>query len=390
MFRWYKHAAVCYAYLSDLDDDNTLSHRRGGTHYAESYAEYRLRSDLPNCRWFQRGWTLQELIAPPNIIFFSRNWHQIGPHKLLVSLISSITGIDIEVINHDVPISTISVAARMSWAARRKTTRTEDTAYCLLGIFEVNMPLLYGEGDRAFLRLQEEIMKVHGDLSLFAWGLDKTIQPMNLDMLHPVHTLGPGELLSDVVNFSGLFASSPKDFEFSDNIGKFAGLDDFMIHELSDYPLPPMVMNGGLRIELAVLYKDRVEESVQLYNGRQLCNLACSEDFVVFAVLDCTSIRADGSLLAVPLIAWNNESFGRAGGVVYVDITENMEEYEEKHGSRYSHMKELQERRKVLFIKAPPQTRGKRRSMYPTAYDTGLLVPDDVRAQAGGKKVYRT
>lgn len=383
MFRWYKNAEVCYAYLSDLDDDNaTLPNHREGRSYPDREDDTS-QSVLSGCRWFQRGWTLQELIAPPKIIFFSRNWNQIGPHRRLVSLISSITGIGIEVINHDMPISAMTVAARMSWASRRKTTRTEDMAYCLLGIFEVNMPLLYGEGDRAFLRLQEEIMKVHGDLSLFAWGLDRVLQPMDLNVPHPVHTLGPGKILSDVINFSGLFATSPKDFEFSDNISKFTGYGESSIDELADYPLPPMVMNGGLRIELTALCKEVTEKPTQSYTGRQLCSLAYSNDLVVFAVLDCSSIRADGLLLAIPLIAWDDETFGRAGKVVYVDIMEYMDEYEEKHGSWSSHVKELQVCRRVLFIKAPPQSRGKRHSKYPTAFDTGLSIPEDVRAEVG-------
>lgn len=130
-------------------------------------------NEIRESRWFTRGWTLQELIAPPNVIFYSQNWNHLGtklgnkipdmrdPEKAMrfPSLLSSITGIDRGVLTGSEVLEDLSVATKMEWAAHRQTTRTEDIAYCLMGIFNVNMPLLYGEGNRSFIRLQEEILK---------------------------------------------------------------------------------------------------------------------------------------------------------------------------------------------------------------------------------------
>jgi hypothetical protein len=121
-------------------------------------------------RWFTRGWTLQELIAQSTVIFLDSEWHDIGSKSSLQQLISEITGIPGSFLFGD-DLEHASVAQRMSWAAKRKTTRIEDLAYCLIGIFGIYMPILYGEGERAFIRLREEIMKVSHNHSLFAWRL---------------------------------------------------------------------------------------------------------------------------------------------------------------------------------------------------------------------------
>ncbi|KAK0654339.1 hypothetical protein QBC41DRAFT_332202 [Cercophora samala] len=151
MFRWYREAQVCYVYLSDVshDDDHRLK-----------WSRFRL------ARWFTRGWTLQELIAPSVVYFFASDWQEIGSRHGLLNPIVHITGIHVEYFRSG-DLSVFSVAQKMSWAAKRKTTRVEDMAYCLLGIFDINMPLLYGEGKRAFARLQEEILKDTEDDSIF-------------------------------------------------------------------------------------------------------------------------------------------------------------------------------------------------------------------------------
>ncbi|KAF4982320.1 hypothetical protein FZEAL_2019 [Fusarium zealandicum] len=151
MFQWYQRAVVCYAYLSDLDDTvDTMS--------------------FEDCRWFRRGWTLQELIAPRAIGFFNYTWDLIGSKDSLLADLSKITRIDTGILDHSRPLSSACVAKRFSWAANRETTREEDIAYCLLGIFNVNMPMLYGEGENAFRRLQEEVIRSTYDLSIFAWS----------------------------------------------------------------------------------------------------------------------------------------------------------------------------------------------------------------------------
>ncbi|KAF4807356.1 Vegetative incompatibility protein HET-E-1 [Colletotrichum siamense] len=154
MFKWYANSAVCYTHLSDI----TL-----GQPFEESL-------------WFSRGWTLQELIAPSRMEFFDKDWKRIGTRFELREAIQKRTRVVEEILdetsetrNINTLLARNSVARRMSWAAGRTTTREEDRAYSLLGIFSVNMPLLYGEGSRAFVRLQEEIAKESNDLSLLAW-----------------------------------------------------------------------------------------------------------------------------------------------------------------------------------------------------------------------------
>jgi hypothetical protein len=125
-------------------------------------------SHFGRSRWFARGWTLQELLALRQVIFWSAEWIDIGTKSSLQDLVASITGIQQLVLDGTALPSAFSIAQRMSWAAGRVTTRPEDVAYSLIGIFDVNMPLLYGEGERALKRVQEEIMKDSDDHSIFA------------------------------------------------------------------------------------------------------------------------------------------------------------------------------------------------------------------------------
>ncbi|KAI1766651.1 HET-domain-containing protein [Hypoxylon sp. FL1150] len=157
MYRWYERARICYVYLSDLPPSAPLD------------------AALKHCRWFTRGWTLQELVAPKSIHFFGQDWNYVGSKYDLTSQLEAITGIDRGILQHESSLRTVVVSKKMSWAAHRETTRIEDTAYCLLGIFNVNMPLLYGEEEKAFQRLQEEIIKSTNDPTIFAWTIPRTI-----------------------------------------------------------------------------------------------------------------------------------------------------------------------------------------------------------------------
>jgi hypothetical protein len=159
MFRWYSEAKVCFVYLSDIEDDESFSQL---SH--DEQVEM-----LSDARWFTRGWTLQELIAPNNIQFYSAGWKWIFSKSSFTEVLSSITSIDLDTLTDLTFLPRTSVAKRMSWAAKRHTTRPEDVAYSLIGIFDINMPLLYGEGEKAFIRLQEEILKESDDQSLLAW-----------------------------------------------------------------------------------------------------------------------------------------------------------------------------------------------------------------------------
>ena len=202
MYRWYGEAQICYAYLADVDSagqNDPLTMRR-----------------LERSRWFTRGWTLQELLAPDVVVFYDNAWVEIGTRSSLSYRISKITGI-----KHDHLIRPFkaSVAAKMSWASNRTTTRIEDIAYSLMGLFEVNMPLLYGEGSKAFTRLQHEIVKISDDESIFAWEDSSLLE-------------------------SGAFARSPGAFRQSGNLVsvKFPHLER-----------PPYtVTHRGLAIELTL------------------------------------------------------------------------------------------------------------------------------------------
>ncbi|KAK5075675.1 maturation of 5S rRNA [Exophiala xenobiotica] len=152
MYAWYAAAAVCYAYLADVacNVDDTF--------------EQFVRS-----RWFTRGWTLQELLAPKIVNMYGEDWIPLGSRPELSCHIRSATGIDEDLLNGIQDLQSYSIAQRMSWVSKRNATRIEDIAYCLLGLFNVNMPLLYGEGEKAFRRLQETIIQTTDDETIFAW-----------------------------------------------------------------------------------------------------------------------------------------------------------------------------------------------------------------------------
>ena len=151
MFRWYRDARHCYVYLSDVSVGS------------ETDAEVRQTWEpaFRNSRWFTRGWTLQELIAPRSVKFFSHEEKLLGDKKMLQQQIQEMTGVPITALAGS-SLTRFTVKERLSWAEKRNTKRKEDHAYCLLGIFDIFIPLIYGEGDRAFVRLKEEIEKRSG------------------------------------------------------------------------------------------------------------------------------------------------------------------------------------------------------------------------------------
>ncbi|KAI1311092.1 heterokaryon incompatibility protein-domain-containing protein [Xylaria venustula] len=170
MYTWYRSSSICYAYLSDVRITDTIYHARSpDTAHVEMELKNNDLDSFRQSRWFRRGWTLQELLAPKTVRFYSRDWTPIGTKKEMATLLAKITRVDAKYLLYAQDIRSASIAQRMAAVADRTTTRPEDIAYCLLGLFNVNMPLLYGEGAMAFVRLQEEIMKVSDDHSLFYW-----------------------------------------------------------------------------------------------------------------------------------------------------------------------------------------------------------------------------
>jgi Heterokaryon incompatibility protein (HET)/NACHT domain len=149
MFHWYHDAVHCYVYLSDVsisdDDLNSRSNQFPG------------ESAFRGSRWFTRGWTLQELLAPASVEFFSKEGMRLGDKKSLEQQIHEITGIAVPALR-GTPLSQFSVSERFKWAEKRQTTREEDWAYSLLGVFDISMPLIYGERrEKAITRLRKEI-----------------------------------------------------------------------------------------------------------------------------------------------------------------------------------------------------------------------------------------
>ena len=152
MFRLYRTAARCYAYLSDVSAHENLSP-----------SELSCESSFTRSRWFTRGWTLQELLAPRSVDFYSQEGMWLGDKKSLELQIHQATGITLQALQSD-SLSEFSVEERMGWATKRKTTLEEDQAYCLIGLLDISLPVIYGEGiTRAFRRLQEEIKKISND-----------------------------------------------------------------------------------------------------------------------------------------------------------------------------------------------------------------------------------
>ena len=234
MFHWYRQADVCYVHLSDVFTSD------------EDFSE--VGSAFRASRWFTRGWTLQELLAPHQIRFFTKDWDLIGQlteGSRLVEVVSEITSIPPGFLEGQ-NLLLANIAEKMSWAATRSTTREEDTAYCLLGIFDVNMPLLYGEGHKAFRRLQEEIMKQTFDHTILAWGI------------LPWHE-GYSECQE---KDSAFFAESPIDFRDCGSLVR-SRPRIWKHHET-----PYQMANRGLHIELPLR---------RISSGRWLAKLSCSD-----------------------------------------------------------------------------------------------------------------
>jgi heterokaryon incompatibility protein (HET) len=165
MFRWYRDAAKCYVYLADVSRPALDANGKS--------SQLTWELSFRKSRWFARGWTLQELVAPASVELFSKEGEQLGNKRSLERHIHEVTGIPVKVLR-GTPLSDFTIPEKMSWAEKRETTREEDKAYSLLGIFDVYMPLIYGEGrENAFKRLREEIDKASKGRSLpmiaFIW-----------------------------------------------------------------------------------------------------------------------------------------------------------------------------------------------------------------------------
>ncbi|KAI1266622.1 heterokaryon incompatibility protein-domain-containing protein [Xylariaceae sp. FL1019] len=179
MYDWYSNARICYAYLNDVDMDTK-----------DRSKDAPLSSRIAESLWFTRAWTLQELLAPKHVVFYDRLFSRLASKHDIAEEAQHLIGIPTDVLADPENLLLYPVATRMSWAASRKATRVEDVAYSLFGIFQVNLPLLYGEGDRAFIRLQEEIIKHSHDHSIFAWTA-KDVESVRLGRSDMLPLLAP-------------------------------------------------------------------------------------------------------------------------------------------------------------------------------------------------------
>jgi hypothetical protein len=242
MFQWYRNAQVCYAFLSDVptvDDD---------------------LSEFRTSKWFTRGWTLQELLAPQTVIFFDCEWKEIGTKASLIDVVSEVTRI---AVNYLTDFRGASVAQKMSWVAGRQTSRDEDIAYSLLGLFSVHMPPLYGEGQNAFQRLQQEIIRTSDDESIFAWR-----SPYVAD--YPTNA-SPHDLDAAATsrkNRSGLLAPSLDYFADSGTI-RGPGVFGFFARK-REHHRPYSFTNKGIQIEL------QLRQNVSATKGWFIAPLNCT------------------------------------------------------------------------------------------------------------------
>ena len=199
MFRYYSLARICYGYLADIPYYKTdFPESDDPKVYQDIYC------DLIHSQWFHRGWTLQELIAPGFFLFLSQDWKVLGSRSDFAIILEQKFGIPAALLKYQVSHRIYSIAQRMSWFQKRKTTWLEDEAYCLLGLFGIYMPTLYGEGRHAFQRLQEEIMKQSADTTLFAWDFD-SVDPHRASLFAP----SPSAFYDDAVNFEPMLYKPP-------------------------------------------------------------------------------------------------------------------------------------------------------------------------------------
>ncbi|KAI0872436.1 heterokaryon incompatibility protein-domain-containing protein [Hypoxylon argillaceum] len=296
MFSWYRDAAICYAYLEDVDGEQVI-----GASIAVRDSPFSV--SFSKSRWFRRGWTLQELLAPSLVVFYSADWSAIGSREELKDTIAQVTSIEADFLGNG-KFEECSIAQRMSWASGRETTRIEDQAYCLLGLFGVNMPLLYGEKQKAFMRLQQEIMKESDDQSIFAWT---------------------SRYGGNSGTMGGILASSPS---------QFAGSGHIRRSKTTEFYPPYAITNKGVQISLPVFGLQSTEPR-QIIASRDLMDTSIPSVTLTMsprerlAVLNCQSSDDEVRIGIILDRSRGTEPYFRA----YYDlelITVSVNEIEEK------------------------------------------------------------
>lgn len=287
MYDWFRLSDMCYVYLQDVPDGDRPQDTQ---------------SDFRKSRWHTRGWTLQELIAPECVEFLTNTWHFLGTKTGLAPTLEWITGVDFNILTRRATLDSVSVARRMSWAAERETTRVEDRAYCLMGIFGIHMSPIYGDGENAFLRLQEEVIRTIPDQSIFAWGVSGALwlSDWRFSAESDGNLIWPNEYTD-----SGLLANSPTPFSQCASIIPVSSSRLAHIVGLRQSEIPPLhcvFTPEGVNVRLICLYLagtphilDTFQEQLSMdprTTGRRL-------QLRALALLQCQ--HKHGHLVALPL-----------------------------------------------------------------------------------------
>jgi hypothetical protein len=287
MYRWYKISTRCVVVLEDVE-----LHQNSMEQPTSVLTKDELTVILCKSRWITRGWTLQELLAPSTITFYDAHWKEITTKATSITILSDVTRIP-EYVLVTGDLSRNSIAQKMSWAAKRTTSRVEDVAYSLLGLFDIHMPMLYGERQNAFLRLQEEIIRKSPDDSIFAWTAEN----------------------GSCSTYRGLFARSPSEFEHSHLVlqgnGTFAS------------------SNMGLRVEMDIFHVVSHPEDDNLFLGR--LSALWSKD---------TSWNSGRKQIAIVLRMTEPQKFARV-------FCNKVEDWTERHTQRCT--------KEVIYVERVPQ-----------------------------------
>lgn len=290
MYEWYRLSDMCYVYLADVPDGDVPT---------DSFSSFR------DSKWHRRGWTLQELIAPEHIIFLTRTWNVLGTKMTLARTLEVITGVDFSGLVGRSTLDSVSVARRMSWAAERNTTRVEDRAYSLFGIFGLHMSPIYGEGEHAFLRLQEEIIRTIPDQSIFVWGARGAFRLSE-----------KGGWSVDEYHYSddgrGLLTSSPSSFSYCSDITSIASSFFAQTLRIQESQVPPVhciFTPEGVSMRFLCLQLSAVPDIRKAFQGLQSPRNTCSGctlcEVETLAVLQCQARerRETGttSIIGLPL-----------------------------------------------------------------------------------------
>jgi hypothetical protein len=320
MFRWYRNAAVCYAHLSDVPSAPWLSQEAC--------------DGISKSRWFTRGWTLQELLAPEQLIFYSRDWQPLGAKADFADIISDITRIGRNFLDGE-SLEGASIAQKMSWAATRQTTRPEDQAYCLLGIFDINIPLLYGERFKAFQRLQETLLTTYPeDHSLFAWGhIVDSLPDIPLLVKFGIKRVPWNPPESDTRLFS-ILAGSPADFAKSHNIVSCRNALQVFYHRYSyNTPLPSLAGRGTVKLQLP--WK-RETDMIYYFTDPPIAQVREVFTLLILCQYDDPAKRNGRFLVRVTL--GDTAKYSRIGSLAYLSETKETytEAFQRFQGDRYN------------------------------------------------------